>query len=591
MKLVVPYIRELRPVDARLISLAEFLGIAWLSVPAEALVSGRSPTPISEVATDGCLVVNPDVIRQCLHGSAALPEFASALFSRFHRILVHSVRSDSFNAALVAALTSDCFHDVRKPQDGKAFVMASESRDVCGAFAGLSIPSPNLAKDWVFSGGETVGSRKFITLGADAFFAAFKAGDTEVLLLGSGDVADLNAEAGEDWLKETFSAFVPYAMALRHIFGDECWRPVQSYASVVIDDPLLRPNHGFLNFERLLRLMEKHNFKTTIAFIPHNFRRNSQRIVRLFRENPHRFSVCFHGNDHIGAEFASTDPSLLDSMLHIAEQRMTVFSRITGLPCDRIMVFPQGRFSVDAMAALGSHNFDAAVNTGPRPFQQPIKLALRELSAPALLRYSGFPLFLRRYSKDTHDTDIAFRLFFCIPILIVEHHEIFANPQTLINAVDRINGIAPGIRWSGAGDAVKGSFLRRQVSAGLVQLKAYARTIKVENPSSTPQRFQIEWNDSRLEASLDGVYCNEQRCAEHFADGSRIWVRATVAPGNTESFSIRNVQPEPSLARIGFRYTTRAFIRRRLSEVRDNYVSKTPTLLAAVKSLQRRLQH
>jgi hypothetical protein len=591
VKLLVPYFGELRPADARLIRLAEFLGISCTSVSAEPHLGGGFSAPNAEGPGDYCLVVNPEVIRQCLAGADPSPDFVSKLLSRFRRFFIHSVRSDGFHAALVAALTGDCFSDVRQAQAPGSFKMPPESRDVCGAFAGLSIPVQNLASECVFSGAGAVGSRKFITLGTDAFFAAFKAGDTEVLLLGSGDVVNLDAEAGESWFTETFSSFIPYAMALRHIFGDECWRPVQSHACVVVDDPLLHPNYGFLNFEQLLQLTEKHNFETTIAFIPHNYRRNSQRIVRLFKENARRLSLCFHGNDHIGAEFATTDSTLLNTMLQIAQRRMTAFSQTTGLPCDHVMVFPQGKFSIDAMASLKSHNFDAAVNTGPRPYQQPLQLTLRELAEPAVLRYSGFPLFLRKYSKDTLDADIAFKLFFGIPILIVEHHNIFANPQTLLDAVDRINRAAPEIRWTGVGAAVNGSFLQRQGSSGPVQLRAFSRRIQVENRSSIPQQFHIEWACPGSKSSFDGVRRGDHYRADYTADENRISTSAVVDPGCIETFSIKNAQTNVSLAPMGLRYKTRAFIRRRLSEMRDNYVSKSPALLTTAESLRRCLQH
>lgn len=592
MRLVVPYVGEILPADARLIRLAEFLGIACKAVSAEPQAGGGFWNPNSELAGGACcLVVNPDVIRQCLHDAVSLPEFVAALSSQFHRMLVHSVRSDPFHVALVSAVTGGCFYDVRKAQTCGPLVMSPDSRDICEAFAGLSISAANLANDWVFSGGEAVGCRTLIKLGPDAFFAAFTTGDTAVLLLGSRDVIDLNEEVGEAWLSESFSMFVPYAMALRHLFGEECWRPVQSHAGVLVDDPLLRPNYGFLNFERLLQLMQEHNFKTTIAFIPHNFRRSSKQIIRLFKENADRFSICFHGNDHMSAEFAAADPELLNAMLEIAQRRMTTFSRRTGLPYDRIMVFPQGRFSVDAMTALGSYNFDAAVNTVPQPYRQPLRLTLRELAEPALHRYSGFPLFLRKCSQDTQDADIAFKLFFGIPILIVEHHEIFANPQALIDAVDRINRAAPKVHWSGAGDAVSGSFLRRQISPGSVQLRAFARCIRVENPDSAAKQFQIEWSYPASKSSLDGVYRNDLRRVEHRADETWIYISALIDAGSSEVFSIRHRETDAPLARTGFRYATRAFVRRRLSEVRDNYLSKSPTLQAAAKALQRRMQH
>ena len=341
---------------------------------------------------------------------------------------------------------------------------------------------------------------------------------------------------GDAWLGETFTRFVPYAMALRHIFGNQCWRPAQSYANVLVDDPLLRPNYGFLNFERLLQQMEEHNFKTTIAFIPYNFRRSSKRIVRLFQQNANRISLCFHGNDHTGAEFAATNPALLNAMLWTAQKRMAVHGKSTGLPCDRIMVFPQGRFSVDAMAALGFHNFDAAVNTVPRPYGQSDRLTLRELSEPAVLRYSGFPLFLRKSSMDTKDSDIAFKLFFGIPILIVEHHNIFADPQRLIEAVQRINRAAPGIHWSSAGDAVRGSILQKRVCPDLVHLKAYARSIHVEN-SGSRQNVSNRMGLPASKSSLDGPYRKlDRRCAEFCVDESTITIAARMDARVTDQF-------------------------------------------------------
>jgi hypothetical protein len=591
LKLLVPYVNEIHPADARLIRLAEFLGIACMTVPAAIAGGDGLWAPESAVAGDGgyCLVINPEVIRHCLRGKAPSPEFASTLSSKFRRMLVHCVCSDPFHGALLTTLTTGRFQAVKKASSGTLDV-AHDSRDICDAFAGLSISAPKSANDWVFSGGDGSGCRKLITVGNDALFATCRTGETEILLVGSADAIDLDAEADDAWLDETFTRFIPYAMALRYIFGDQCWRPVQSHASVIIDDPLLRPNYGFLNFERLLRLMEEHNFKTTIAFIPHNFRRNSSRIVRLFQQNQNRLSLCFHGNDHTGAEFAATDPALLNAMLGAAEQRMAVHRKKTGLSCDRVMVFPQGRFSIDAMAALRSHNFDAAINTGSQPLGKSVKLTLRELVEPAVLRYSGFPLFLRKYSRDTQDTDIAFRLFFGIPVILVEHHNIFADPQPLIDAVQRINRAAPGIRWSSAGEAVRGSILQRRVSQDLIHLKAYAREINVENLCSAQQMFRIEWVCPGSRASLEGVHRNDQRCDEYVADESAVRIGALIDAGRSERFSIRDVPPGASATRFGFRHAARAFVRRRLSEMRDNYISKSPALLAAAKSLQRSFQ-
>jgi hypothetical protein len=593
VKLVVPYLGELRPADTRLIRLAEFLGIECepvsLAKPARRLLTCDA----GPAGDRFCVVINPDVIGEWMDGAIPSPEVTSSLLSQFRWVLVHAVRPDPLHSALIAALTAGRFRAVQEAQNAgvAGFRVGSDSRDICEAFAGLSIGVPHPANDHTFVDGAAEGSRKLITLGGDAYFAAVRLEHTEVFLLGSEDVVDLDAVANDGWLSESFSRFVPHAMALRHIFGERCWRPVQSHACVIIDDPLLRATYGFLAFEKLLQLMERHNFRTTIAFIPHNFRRSSPRIVRFFREHADRLSLCFHGNDHTGAEFAATDAALLNTMLETAERRISAHSRMTGLTCDPVMVFPQGAFSVEAMASLRSHNFDAAVNTVPHPHQQPVQLTVGELARPAVLRHAGFPLFLRRSSQQTQDADIAFRLFFGIPILIVEHHGAFENPQDVIDAVVRINRAAPGICWSSAGAAVRGSVLRRRDTSGNLLVKAYAGTVQAHNPSPVPERTLIEWSYPGHSFAIEGVHRNGVPSTAFAVDESRVRISAVLGPGASEVFSIRYRKTNEPLAPVSVSYSARAVVRRRLSEIRDNYISKSPSLLAAVRTLQRRVQH
>ena len=141
--------------------------------------------------------------------------------------------------------------------------------------------------------GDAKRTRKHITVSGESCLVSIQLGDTELLFVGSQDVIDLDAEPGDGWLTDSFSRFLPYSMILRHIFGEQCWRPLQHRACVIVDDPLLQANYGFLNFRHLLQLTEQHNFHTTIAFIPHNFRRTSGQIATLFQENPERFHCAF----------------------------------------------------------------------------------------------------------------------------------------------------------------------------------------------------------------------------------------------------------------------------------------------------------
>ena len=591
MKLVVPYIGKLKDVDARIVRLAEFLGIPCEAVALAKVAEHAEFLKKSVPDECSCFAVNPQVLKEWV-GSHIPAELVAFLFSRFTHLVVHGLRADAFDSELISALSRGRLKSV-EVIDGEhsVYTIAEDSKDVCEAFAGLSFGPVNRVNDHVLClSGNDPGVRKLISIGDRPFLALVKDVGTEVLFLASEDVAELNTEVGDGPLVEYFSRFVTYAMALRYVAGDECWRPCEQHASVIIDDPLLRPNYGFLNFEKLLDLTKQYNFQTTIAFIPHNFRRSSPLTTRAFRENPDRLATCFHGNDHTGAEFASTDSTLLNTMLHVAERRMDEHRKRTGLDCDRVMVFPQGRFSAEAMALLKAHNFDAAINTVPRPMHSQGTLSLGELAQPAVLRFEGFPLFLRRYSVRIESADIAFNLFFGKPNFIVEHHDIFRDPSPLIAAVSRINAAAPGIRWSNVGNAVSNSILRRRSSSGVYQVRGYARRIRVSNTSCRRERFLVEWNRVGQETAFECVLRNGMRTEGFEVHGTEVSGLVSMDPGVTETFSLVDQNSHAVLRSGGLRRRARAFVRRRLSEVRDNVVDKNAPLLAIARALQQQFR-
>jgi hypothetical protein len=591
VKLVIPYIGELKDVDVRVANLAEFLGI-----PCETIALANTAEPaefLKKSVTDesSCFAVNPQVLKEWA-GPQIPSELAAFLVSRFKHLVVYGLRVDSYDSELVSNLSKGRLKSV-EAIDGEhnVYTVADDSRDICEAFAGLSFGPIDPVNDHVLRLGDSGdGVRKLVSIGDRPLMALVKDAGTEILFLASEGVADLNTEIGDLPLTQFFSRFVAYAMALRYVAGEECWRPGEQHASIIIDDPLLRPNYGFLNFEKLLALMKQHNFQTIIAFIPYNCRRSSPSTAKAFRENPDRLAICFHGNDHTGAEFASTDAALLNSMLHTAERRMDEHRKRTGLDCDRVMVFPQGRFSVEAMALLKAHNFDAAVNSGARPMHTQVALTIGELAQPAVLRFEGFPLFLRKYSARTESADIAFNLFFGKPNFVVEHHDIFQDPSRLIAAVSKINAVALEVHWSSVGKAVSSSILRRRSSDGVYQIRGYARRIRVTNTSDRSESFLIEWNRVGPETGFDGVLRNGTRTDGFEADAAGVRGLVNLDAGATETFSLIDRNTHTALRSFGFRHRARAFVRRRLSEVRDNVISKNPPLLALAKTVQKQFR-
>ena len=245
---------------------------------------------------------------------------------------------------------------------------------------------------------------------------------------------------------------------------------------------------------------------------------------------------------------------------------------------------------MQAMETMNSHPFDAAVNTVPHPRQQKVRLTLRELSQPAVFRYGGFPLFLRKNSINTQATEIAFKIFFGIPILIVEHHDVFKNPQTLIEAVNRINSARASVRWCSVGEAVKRSVLYRREPSGLLCIRGYSRTVSIQPLSTTPEKGRVEWCLPKVGRYLGAVRQNGTSIEVDVTD-SRVQASVVFKPGSSEVLSIHPREMSGAPSQMSLKHTTRAFVRRRLSEIRDNYISKSPTLLAAAKAVQKSLHH
>jgi hypothetical protein len=592
VKLLVPSWRGLDSVDTRLIRLTEFLGGKVELLPLEnGTAFSRAFFEERVAGKHSCLAINPEVLRRFFADQCFPSELASYLLSNFPFLLVYNLRPEEFSASTIRALSAGRLRSVL-PMEGlnAKYTVAAGKIEMGGCFSGLTFGPTEPAQDQVFSeDAEGGGIRTLIALDNRPVLVSIREKGAEVFFMAAARPADLEAAWDGKPLIQYFSRLIPPAMALRHIFGDQCWLPNQRHATLIIDDPLLRKDYGFLNYEDVLKSMDKHNFHTSIAFIPHNFRRNSPATTRMFRERSDRYSICFHGNDHTGAEFAASDADLLNSMLGVAETRMHAYRKNTGLECDRVMVFPQGNFSSTAMKVLRARNFHAAVNTEAFPKGEAATLSLADVLQPAVLKYGGFPLFLREYVRKIAIQDIAFDLFFGKPIFVVEHHSIFKDPGALVELANRINALAPEIQWSSVQTAIENSWLRHRGENGQVEVRVYSKTSRISNTSDTPMHYVVEWPE-RGARDIQKVELDGGPCEYLWTDYGSVRFPLTLAPGESRPVSVVH-ENKFGVSKMNprFSWTAKAFMRRRLSEIRDNHLSRNPHILSAAKFLQKRL--
>lgn len=254
-----------------------------------------------------------------------------------------------------------------------------------------------------------------------------------------------------------------------------------NYASIIIDDPLLRENYGFLNYRKLLSLMDKHNFHTAIAFIPWNYNRTDEKIAALFRERPDRFSLCVHGCDHTKGEFGSKNINHLDYIVKLATLRMIEHEKRTSINFDRVMVFPQGIFSNEALEVLKRNGYLAAVNTEAIPVNGVMS--------------SNFPFYLR-YTPE----NLAGRVF--NPTFVVLHHDYLKKGyEKLTDFVDQLNARSKNIKWDSLGNIIYNYTSSNEIQLHIpealdlsgVEFHGYKKTIKI-----CMRRYLSEFRDNYL---------------------------------------------------------------------------------------------
>jgi hypothetical protein len=493
-----------------------------------------------------------------------------------HSAFVYAGDDSKVLESLLRRLTGDERAEICKIDPAVREVAVSDHLDdFCGAMAGVRATASGTNADLVLntSKGNAI---SIISLGHGAAFLKVEYKGIAVFLSTSKEIIDIDAELiSQNFdIREHFLSAVPLVLYVKWAFAETCWSAPEINACLMIDDPVLKSTHGFVDFQELLSLMKRHKFSCNIAFIPWNWRRTSPEVARLFRENSENYSVSVHGCDHTRAEFGSSDQQHLYWKTQRALERMNRHESITGIRHDRVMVFPQGIFSEAAMSALKRTDLIAAVNNdilsaGP----QRRAVILSELWDIAVTGYT-FPLFSRRYPWEGIE-NFAFDALLGKPAIIVIHHDYCSDHcSRLIDFVDRLNALNCPPTWRNLGEVVRRSYRQRELSSDEMEIEMYAAELRVENRSKQPKRFLIrrrECEPSAIREICDG----SGPIVWNFVNG-QINFEIELSSGESKMVGIRFHE----LAGNGcngdnLRYRFKATLRRYLCEIRDNYVTTT----------------
>jgi hypothetical protein len=546
----------------RLEGLLAFFGVpSERKTPTQFLASGNSDNARLFCAADTFLEI------------AAALEANPAVATKIHSAFVCAGNNLAELQYLAQKLSGDASAKLLEAGSGTEWEVTDKFPEFCRSMSGLRMKG---------GGGKTLsfddkqsGTKKILFGNNGPAFVRFEFSGVPIFLSTAG-VIDVSAplSARDFDIRVHLLAALPAVLFAQWAFAETCWQPAELCACMVIDDPLLTPHYGFLHYDRLLGLMERYGFSTSIAFIPWNWNRSSRKTVKLFQEHSNRFSVSIHGCDHTGGEFGGRNRERLAWRSRQALQRMAMHEKLNNLPHDRVMVFPQGVFSEASMDVLKRTGFVATVNSEVASADpQPRAVSVADYWSVAVMNFGSFPIFTRR-SPWMGVENLAFDILLGKPCLICVHHNDFHDDARHVEEfLKRLIRLNVKLRWTSLAEVARRSFRQRDISADAVEVEIFSSEARMETQSAERRTFRIRKRESVPE-SINEIRVGNKP-VKWTAAGNEIVFETELNPGAKQTIAIAFSEPaESSFRGETLSYRLKATMRRRLCEFRDNYLKQ-----------------
>jgi len=242
----------------------------------------------------------------------------------------------------------------------------------------------------------------------------------------------------------------------------------------------------------------------------------------------------------------------------------------TGLTHDPVMIFPQGIFSGEAMAAVKHGEFIGTVSSeviSADPPARPVTIA--DYWEVAVMNYSDFPIFTRRYPWAGVE-NFAFDILLGKPCIVAIHHnDCHDGYKCLSECIERLNKLDSKLRWTSLAEVVRRSFRRREISAGMTEVEMYGSEVRLFNPATEKKVFRIRKRESAADA-ITGITVETQPVKWLLID-NQVTFETDMFPEEAKTVMIAH---KPILLDgikgEGLGYRIKAGLRRYLCEVRDN---------------------
>ena len=564
--------------DHNLTGVLDFFGIPWKALTVDKITNAL---PAKAGRSKFCILSSAPCMAEAIRGIQDSHSVLPRWIMEAGCVYIYGFQDTDPCRELLRLLTSDPQGNIRNLNPPQAFIsITSDVPEMCGPMSGMRMLAEVTEGDVVFDVAHRgKGFQSLIRTNHGEIFLGVTWKGVRFYLSGCCKTIDIRSHSAKYFdVKKHLSRSVPTTMFLKWAFSDIWWTSPETSACLIVDDPYLKSRYGLLHFREALELMDKHNFTTTIGFIPWNWRRTTPCTVDMFRKRPDRFSLCVHGCDHAESEFATQSTAQLNRKIKAASQRMELLFQRTSVQHARVMTFPHGGFSPEIGRALKLNGFVAAVNTEVAPSNiAKNETTIADLWNVAIMKYGTFPIFTRRYL--THGIEnFAFDGLLGKPCLIAAHHDVFkSHGCDLIDFIAKLNSLNWNLRWRPLGDAISHSFQVLSQGDGTSVTQMFAETLAMENPSAEPCESVLIKEQSDRDC-VKAITVN-QTAIDFNYDGRYLRWKVKLLPKETAHVRViyfDKLDVGPTDAGVG--YSIKMGARRYLCEFRDNYLSRSDFL-------------
>jgi hypothetical protein len=274
-------------------------------------------------------------------------------------------------------------------------------------------------------------------------------------------------------------------------------------------------------------------------------------------------------------------------MIQLATERMSAHKQLTGIDFEKVIVFPQGHFSLAAMRMLKNNNFLAAINSTAYPVDSR-HLKISDLFDIAIMSHENFPIFTRRYPSN-ENIDFAIDAFLGKPLLIVEHHGFFKDGYEKIGKlVKQINSISQKIKWKRLDDILRTTYLEKKGRSGEIYFKIYSNTVNIANKYDIKKNVIIQKRET-LNVPIKHVLVNKNT-VKYRINNELMEICFELQPKEIVTVKIvYESSPKFLKSKKRILKDIKIYSRRYLAEIRDNYICKNDFLLEFSNKIRQKL--